>query len=630
MKQVILGVVLLILASCGNKEIVINPISHKDSLTLKMSWNAINNAIYTNPDSAVRVFAQAAPIYERSNCTKCLFLYYGRMIEVHLSIRSDTLAAKNYMDSSWKLLGTTDRDDLKYLALYNSGLYYYLMENDTLAIQDLLEALAVQPEPIDSSFYNNSHSILAHLHKMQGNDELASDFYEPVMRYIERQPNTAAKIGSFINGAYFANKHSAVGRARLKKYLFAAKAIAESIGDTSSALTLFANLTDYYEDLGQMDSSVYFARKSIDIALINRNDIENVEGPFITLAHHYIDSGKYVQAGEMLQQLDSLELSSHEADYYDLRYKIWKHEGNIPAALAALEKKTVLEEKISRDEKNEQLLQHDREMKKAAATAVIMAKNNQIEKQRLYTISLVIFSILLASLVLIVYLYWRNKKKLETEKWLDIQRRKEYENQKKLFEERSRIAGEMHDDLGSTLTTTMMAVEMIKLKPGEAAPLEMIGRSANQLSDQINEIIWNMNIKNDNLESLSDYILRFASCFLEEASIHFSWNEDLTEKNILVSGQQRRTIYLCVKELINNIVKHAEATKVMLNIVYAQNQLTIEIKDNGLGLYNSNAKTSGTGNGLANIKKRIESMKGTVTWKDEAPGTFVRIMVPLP
>ncbi|MFA6060873.1 MAG: ATP-binding protein [Taibaiella sp.] len=633
MKQVILGMVLLIVASCSNKKSVMNPVSQKDSIAVARSWDAIDNMVYTNPDSALMIFAQAAPIYKRYNNAKGLLGYYGKAMEIYTDLRSDTIMGKKYVDSSWQVVHTKGQEGLTYLAFFHEGIYHYLTGNDTLAVQYYLKALKVQPRPIDSnsSFYINSHTALARIHNTQGNDEIASDFYEPVMRYNERQPNTISKIGLFINGSGLANTNSTTGRARRKKYLFTAKAIAESTKDTAADFDLFGNLAIYYEDMDQMDSCAYFAWKARDIALRAPKGYQTNEGPFIILGYLYIDSGNYAGAGRMLQEFDQLEVPfqdvNYETDYYELRYQIGKHEGNMPAALAALEKKALLREKISKDEKKEQLLQHEREMKKAAAATVIMAKNNQIEKHRLYTVLLVIFSILLA-LVLVVY--FRNKKKLETEKWLDIQRRKEHESQKKLFEERSRIAGEMHDDLGSTLTSTIMAIEMIRLKPGEAAPLEMIERSASQLSEQINEIIWNMNIKNDNLKSLIDYILCFASRFLEEASIHLSWKERLPEKNIPVSGHQRRIIYLCVKELINNIVKHAKATIVSLDIIYIQNLLTIEIKDNGLGFCNSNAKTSGSGNGLENIKKRIRSMNGTVTWKDETPGTIVHIMVLLP
>jgi signal transduction histidine kinase len=158
----------------------------------------------------------------------------------------------------------------------------------------------------------------------------------------------------------------------------------------------------------------------------------------------------------------------------------------------------------------------------------------------------------------------------------------------------------------------------------------MIDRSASQLNDQINEIIWNMNVKNDNLESLSDYIVRFASNFLKEASIALSWDEALTEKNVPVTGQERRAIFLCTKELINNIAKHAEATRVELDINYHANMLTIDIKDNGVGLEGSKESSSGTGNGLLNIIKRIEGLNGLVTWQANEPGTHVHMAIPLP
>jgi signal transduction histidine kinase len=96
-----------------------------------------------------------------------------------------------------------------------------------------------------------------------------------------------------------------------------------------------------------------------------------------------------------------------------------------------------------------------------------------------------------------------------------------------------------------------------------------------------------------------------------------------------VTGQDRRRIYLCVKELVNNVVKHAAATEVELYITCRENILHISIDDNGVGLKGSHKDTAGSGYGLNNIRKNIDTMNGKIEWLAKQPGTQVHISLPL-
>jgi signal transduction histidine kinase len=276
------------------------------------------------------------------------------------------------------------------------------------------------------------------------------------------------------------------------------------------------------------------------------------------------------------------------------------------------------------------MLQNIEKTKQAGNENRVTIQSREAHKQRLYNFLFIPFSFIMALLLVTEHFYWRHKRKQETKKWLTLQRKKELESQMRLREERTRIAGEMHDDLGSTLTSTIMALELIRQHPGEPLLLAMVDRSAHQLSDQINEIIWNMNVRNDTLESLSTYILNFAATFLTTASIALSWNEHLTKENVWIEGHKRRNIFISTKELINNIVKHSQASRVQLNITYREGTLTIDINDNGIGFQkNDGSGTTGLGNGLCNIKKRIESIDGTIIWQNADPGTDVHLSIRL-
>jgi signal transduction histidine kinase len=620
-------------ASCKD-----TPLSPADSAAVNQLNASTKNREFLHPDSAIYIGLLKRNIAQRAGNKKMVMDYYVEVSEIHLNYRQDMKQSKLYADSALWFAEQPGNECLKYEA-YNCLGNYFLDVNDSLASYYLLKSLELQPTPIDSITFLNDHILLAIIAHNQKNYDAASDFFEPVIRHLENQPPSTFQIVAFSDGFDFANKSTPEGQARARKYLFKAKQVLESLHDTSTAATVYSNLARYYAEAEKYhlsykpDSVLFFAEKAI--AYSGPQPFNDRALSFISAAAIYLDRGNATRARQVMDRLDALadtivfEKKQVEADYYYVRYRLLKQERDIAGALAALEKKEKVEEELNKNEKDEQLLNHQKELKRLAAEKTIAAKNSLAEKRRLQVIGLSVFSALLLILIAVSYLYWRNKRMLERERLLEAQRQKEFESQKKLFEERSRIADEMHDDLGTTLTSAIMAVELIKRQPGNSTHIDMISRSAHQLSDQISEIIRNMNIKNDKLESLIDYIIRRAADFLKDANIGFTWNEDLKEQDVPVNGHIRRAIHLCVKELINNIVKHAEATKVVLNFAYEQGRLTIDIQDDGLGFSGAKSSSAGTGNGLLNIKRRVEDLEGEILWKEGNPGTHVRISLPL-
>jgi signal transduction histidine kinase len=635
--EVFAVLILSLVISCTSGDLSKVKMSADDSITAKQLHKKAHKLLLSDPDSALHLLTLEGAVHRRTGNGAGLMDCYYMALYIHSNIKLDTGTTRKYVDSAWRLANLHDNEQLRYKAYAGYGDYYYAVDNYPMASQYYIKALETQPQPIDSAFFLNTTGSLAHILYYQQNKKAASDFYEPVMRANEKVPASPMKVSTFLNGTTFADMESDEGKARAGKYLFAARQVAETIKDNCTNTLLFDNLASYYKDLGMTDSSSYFAQKAIEGWETDPTYLDDPVEPFVILAQNNLEQGKYAKAKQTLQQLEHkvgtlvFQEMPIEALYYDAKYKVANQEGDLPAAFKALERRTDLNDRLSGIAKEQQTLNYTADIKKLSAEKTIAAKNNQLEKQRIYSVSLVIVSLLLLMLTIMIYLYWRKQKKLETQKWQNIEQVKEYEGQMKLLEERSRIAREMHDDLGSTLTSTLMAVELVKQKPGDQMPLEMMDRSANQLSDQINDIIWNMNTKNDNLQSLCDYILRFASIFLRDASILFSWQENIPEEEVCVEGGHRRGVYLCVKELMNNVVKHSGATKVQFQINYSQGQLYIRIEDNGVGLNGKNNENekAGSGYGLGNIRKSIAVLNGTVEWQSNDQGTNVQISIPL-
>jgi two-component sensor histidine kinase len=202
------------------------------------------------------------------------------------------------------------------------------------------------------------------------------------------------------------------------------------------------------------------------------------------------------------------------------------------------------------------------------------------------------------------------------------------EKEQAVDQERARISSDMHDDLGSGLSTIRLLSEIAKRKlqdTSQTKELERISEAAGELVDKMSEIIWAMNSSNDSLENLIAYMRSFAADFLEHANIKHQFFIPENIPNIKLSGGTRRNIYLAVKESLHNVVKHSKATEVVIQIEMQEN-MTILLKDNGKGF--DQEKVRLFGNGLKNIQKRMESVGGHAEITSHN-GTIVLLDIPL-
>jgi signal transduction histidine kinase len=200
------------------------------------------------------------------------------------------------------------------------------------------------------------------------------------------------------------------------------------------------------------------------------------------------------------------------------------------------------------------------------------------------------------------------------------------EKQQAIQEDRSRIAKDIHDDLGAGLSTIrFLSEKVIRNSFGDATKkdAEKIVASSNELVQKMNELIWAMNEKNDTLEDLLFYARSYAAEYGEEHNLEMDINLPEIIPQIMVTGEVRRNVFLTLKEGLHNIVKHAAAKHVFINIETGSS-LLMSIRDDGIGF----EMKDGDGNGLKNMKKRMESIAGNFEIISEG-GTTVKICVPL-
>ena len=225
---------------------------------------------------------------------------------------------------------------------------------------------------------------------------------------------------------------------------------------------------------------------------------------------------------------------------------------------------------------------------------------------------------------------YRHKQNLHRQSLLTLQKQHEVNTLKGKMqareEERDRIGREMHDDIGSALTTILYLSNDLKSKSiHEAGHIaDKIASSATSVVDTMNEIIWSMNRQYDTLDDLIAYSRQHAAEFLQNHSLKYNFELPESIPDVHITGEQRRNIYLVIKEILHNIVKHSEATEVTISFRFIDGIRSC-IHDNGKGF--ETAAVRRFGNGLKNMQERIQSIGGTFEIEN-LNGTTIHLFCP--
>ncbi len=221
--------------------------------------------------------------------------------------------------------------------------------------------------------------------------------------------------------------------------------------------------------------------------------------------------------------------------------------------------------------------------------------------------------------------YYNRKLKKQEEAFIRKEEEfKRKEEMKQLLQnERNRIAEDMHDDLGSGLNSIRIWIQKLQGKPKEediVGSLNKIEDKATNLVESMREIVWAMDSDSDNLPDLVAYMRRYVVAYLDEHDLACkSKYHDFP--NIIVSGKKRRNIFLSIKEAAHNIVKHAKASEVKLSFNYNNETLQITLNDNGKGI--DFTQKEQFGNGLKNMKNRMEQIGGSFEVKENNGCTLI-------
>lgn len=206
------------------------------------------------------------------------------------------------------------------------------------------------------------------------------------------------------------------------------------------------------------------------------------------------------------------------------------------------------------------------------------------------------------------------------------------ERQAALERERTRIARDIHDQVGANLTKIGKLTELLDRQLAVSEPhkpvLHTVANTTREIVQAMDEIVWAVNPRNDTLENAANYLVHYTEDFLSLTGIACDLDVPFNLPPTPVSAELRHNLFMATKEALNNAVKHGRPARVRLTLEASEKRLTVGVTDDGCGF--APAARLARRNGLENMQKRVESIGGKFHL-DSAPGrgTTIRLEVPL-
>jgi signal transduction histidine kinase len=613
-----------------------------DTNSIKALWKFGDDIVDEHRDSANIYYSKALELALKYNYPKGISDVYSALAYYEGYRKNNTEKALNYAHEYQKWALQSKNNMYLGKALFSHAVIYHAANKYDSAryYYDKAIPLIEQYEPKQLGvIYSNLANIFDNLQYTQK----AFEYFEKALDYYTKDRDTVGLISVHINkGKSCVWIKDTVGEE--KNYRIALD-LATKIKSKSSMMTCYINLSQVYQARDLFDSSTFYVQKALELAKKVGKKEDEIRLSRI-MAKNYYDQKNYNKAYSIINGIikdtvgTDLPLNLH-SNILSIQYDVLVGLKKYKEATEVIERYIELNALIETNQKDAQMLELDEKLKKSEQTKQLLEKENQLAKQR-STITYLFVGLGLTTLLGLGFFYFqRLKTEAKKKELLNLHREQELKATKAKLEgqlnERIRIAKEIHDDLGSSMTSISLLSEVLKKKidTNIYPEINRISFSSSEMVDKMNEIIWTLNMGNDNVQSLVAYIRKFATNFLDDAQLMLSFEADNLPLEKQIDGSVRRNIYLCVKEAINNIVKHAKAHKIEVKIdlnmaarhpeSIGTEGLIITIKDDGKGI--DTQHISILGNGLKNMQKRMHDIGGQFLIQNDN-GTEITLSYP--
>jgi two-component system sensor histidine kinase UhpB len=505
--------------------------------------------------------------------------------------------------------------------LYNLWGNVFLEEgNDAEALKKFIYSAKLQDSLVHDPV-NQSRALLniANIQSRQGNADKALDY--------AREAQVLAEKGKFDQGLAYASQ--LIGRIYRKQ-----KKLDEALAEYKKALSLyermgvrrslaetFQNIGNIYYDKGDFKE----ARNQYSAALQNAKSISNQT----LIAHSHASLSYAFYELKQFEKAIAYADSAHRAakkinspytvmEAYLMLSNAHREQQHYREALAYFQQYTTLKDSLSEASSKADIAELEMKYQnEKKVTEIELLKSEQALSSSRQRANLMLVAIALISVIIISALL--------VNRYRVINRTK---RQAELDRVRNTIARDLHDDLGSALSSiNILSQVALYEKNGNAQNyFQRIGDQSARMMEYMGDMVWSINPRNDSMDQVIIRMREFATEIFESKNIEYQFSEEVAGE-LTLDADKRKNLFLIFKESVNNAAKYSNARRVEISLRQQDHALVMSIKDYGQGF---DEQTIKTGNGLRNLRERATEMNGTVTLKSVVgEGTEVALFLPL-
>lgn len=548
-----------------------------------------------NYQESILQFKKCAAILKKSGDNQLLGKTYNNLGRALSQTGKSEEALTSYFLSM--AISKQSNDSLSMAKTYkNIGALYEEQKDFVKAMQYYDRSFELAKKKNDLSLMADCQNNMGVVYEQQTKYKKALQMYSNALE-IYRSKDDEQKISMVLNNLAIVHKYLKNYPEAVKNYE-AALVLSEKLGDKFMVAANQNNLGNVYALTNNYQKSLELCKlanenaKAIDAKEVIIESYDGISTAFEKL-NQFPDAIKYRKLYELEKDnFINTERSGQLAEMH-IKYETQKKIDEI--------KLLNQEGKI-------------RDLKIKEQNFLITKKNHQMTA----------FLLLIIGLIAITY-FWKKSLKLKNMMANEKIIRETEEH------ERLRIAKDIHDDLGSGLTKINFLSEIILQKTEHLPEIrnnsEAVKETAKKMIENMRDLIWALNPDNTTIANLLARMREYSTDYLDDYPIEIQnyFPENLPQTAI--TKEAHRELFMVVKESLNNIAKHAKATKVFFTAKIVLDYLELSIKDNGVGF---NIDTDKKGNGLRNMQNRLESIDGICTIiSSNANGTEINVTVPL-
>lgn len=614
----ILAILLSMSFTSGNSQTAST--TSDDSVLFKMSDKAFALS-FKNSDSAMllanEALRQATLVKnERAIANAWNAMGWTMMHKGHL----DTSII--YLQKAWQQFSDAKSENDIIRVCINISEVYTKQNKISDAIKFLMQADSLCIKTGNLPFHTNVKRQLAIVYRESGDYKKASDYFNQALIGFDKLGkhflyiNTGVSLSILYRNMKLLDSSLSI----LNRCLVATK---QKVDMPYQVAMVEEHLAETYFDMALYKDALkhYTIAYNVFEKLNNRADLAYESfslGKTLIKLNRFPDAEKYLLKSYALN--DTLKMLNYQRDASQELASLYKKTGNWQKAFEYLQKASALKDSLSLEEqisKTNELKEKFETEKKETEISLLKVRGLAAEANNRRTRLLqYIFILLFAASIIIGWLLInraRMKRKLE----------------KQIL--RNQIAGDLHDDIGSALSSIDISsrIALVKNEDRSAVSEQLmkIQQHARKTMDSISDIVWSINPQNDNFESVLMRMREFAAgvCEALQVNLQFSASEEV--ENISMDTDKRKNLFLIYKEAVNNAAKYSGCTLLTVEIKKTQKeQLIIKIADDGKGFDEETVKK---GNGLRNMKTRAGHLKAELIIHS-SPGQGTSIILSCP